>query len=116
MERLQTKLQSAETENKTLTEKVTSLELSLGSATSEREDLRTINGKSSADLKKALGVLYALLACFVLLVGSMCVCVADFMCMSNFCSGILFCVGLAKRVLMLFHKFCRISMTTRRRS
>ena len=74
MERLQTKLQSAETENKGLTEKVTTLELSLGSATSEREDLRTMNDKSSADLKKALEVSYALLECFVLLVGRVCVC------------------------------------------
>ena len=111
MERLQTKLQSAETENKRLTEKVTTLELSLGSATSEREDLRSMNEKSSADLKKALGVLCALLACFVLLLESMCV-------WGGGGGGgrfyvhvklrILFCVWLAKRVADLIPQFIPI--------
>lgn len=56
VDRLQTKLQSVERENKELSQKVTSLQLSLGSATSQSEDLKTMNERSSSELKKALEV------------------------------------------------------------
>ena len=56
MERQGSRLKTLETENTSLRDQVALMNESMSVITSEREELRSMNEKSSADLRKALEV------------------------------------------------------------
>ena len=70
MERLQSQLHSSESSNSELKEKADSMEEELKEANLEREGLRSLNERSSAELKRALEVCVCVCVC-----ECVCVCV-----------------------------------------
>ena len=78
MERLQSKLQTVETTNSALKETVFSLEDQLRDISRERDELRTMNEKSSEELRRTLEVCHCMCVC-VYVCWCACACVCDCM-------------------------------------